>query len=120
MVHVIEHGTLVPRKGSIMLRVTKRPKRAAQRRKPHALVEVTKIVRQHAFTWTADVTYTYGLTEWTEKVTFTIGRDDHPTGLTPITITDTDYPEDRGMTIYVSPRSEMPQVILDFLIAGRW
>jgi hypothetical protein len=102
---------------SLHRRPTRRPKRAAQNHAEHSLIEVTSIIRQRPFTWVADVEYTYGRTSWNERLQFVLnvtreGRF--------VTVSDADFPHDRRRVLVIDGSRDMPQLILDFVIAGRW
>jgi len=99
--------------------LTRRPKRAAQAHVDHALVEVTKLLRVTTTMWSAHVTYTHGLSTWSERVHFSILASSEST-LTVIVITDGDFPRDRERRVTVPDTVDVEQFVLDYLIAGRW
>lgn len=100
-------------------RRTRKPKRAAQRHEARSHVDVTKLVRRNLTTWDAEVTYSHALSSWEEKVTFEVNPPAMD-GLLVVCITDSDFPSDRKRTVAVPRTADMPQFILDYLIAGRW
>lgn len=102
----------------IMFGVTKRPKRAAQRGVNHSHVSVVSIIRKSPFVWTADVEYTYGRRSWPESVTFSTQRTRE--GKRAVTITDSDFPDDRAQHVVIEATVDMPTFITSFIICGRW
>lgn len=102
---------------SIVQRAALRAKRAVQRKHPRSIVEVERIVRTTPSSWVATVRMTHGLNEWTERVTFkrAFTREGYL-----ITITDKDYPADRIRRILVDGKRDMPSLITEYIIAGRW
>lgn len=95
-------------------------KKAALKHASRSHIEVTSITRTHPFIWVAKVEYTYRSTSWEESVKFAVegmvGRR------RTVYVNDVDYPGDRGLTMHLSQHDsrDMAQVILDFLITGRW
>lgn len=102
---------------SLLAATARRAKRAVTRREPHSLIEVHRIVRATPWTWVATVEYTYGRASWTEPVSFTRKRSGvHDV----ITVMDENFPTDRKC-VFIAPRgTDMPSLIVSYLIAGRW
>lgn len=98
---------------------TRKPKRAAQRHEPRSHVDVTRLVRLGLTLWEADVTYSHALSSWEERVRFTVEPPAADSMLT-VVISDGDYPQDRLRRVVIPRTADMPQFILDYLIAGRW
>lgn len=100
-------------------RRTRKPKRAAQRHEERSHTDVTSLVRLGLTMWEADVTYSHGLSCWDERVRFVVQPPAVESMLT-VLITDSDFPTDRARRVVVPRTTDMPQFILDYLIAGRW
>lgn len=98
-------------------RLNKAPKRAAQRHLDHSYVDVTRIIACE-LGYRAEVTYSHGLTQWQESVTFEVaGRSD---SMLTVLVTDSDFPHDRARLVSLKEGIDMMQFIRDYLIAGRW
>lgn len=97
---------------------TRRPKRAAQRHHDRAMTEVTRLVRLSPSMWSATVTYSHGLSEWSERVRFVV-ESATESALT-VVITDGDFPKDRARRVHLDAHVDFAQFIHDYLIAGRW
>jgi len=102
---------------SLIGTMTRRVKRAVNRREPKAFVSVNSIVRNAPTSWVATVTYAYGPGTWEERVSFTRTRKpEHDV----ITVVDADYPTDRKRAFISAHGANMPRLIIEYLIAGRW
>lgn len=89
----------------------------------NGLVEVISIIRTKPFHWIAVAEFAYQGAHWVESITFHVTLDH---GTAPATrvirVSDTDFDEDRDMTMYLGlgDARSMPQIILDFIVQGRW
>lgn len=95
-------------------------KKAAQKHASRSHIEVTHIIRHAPFMWRAEVEYTYRSTTWQESVRFAVTELDD--GRRVVAVCDAQYPQDRALTMHLDRHDArpIPQVIIDFLIAGRW